>query len=160
MANAANVVVYPNTRDSISFVTTEDDGTESLQSYNLRGSRFFEAGNSQMYGHRAYFTLRFDAPVSPDEIDSSPYDPYLKKWYDIHLAGKPALPDSRNPEEPVGFRDVAGYPWALLVPKTWKSSDRRKSHHESLSQLRFVESKQRSCRYGLVSVSRGRAGKR
>ena len=89
VANAADIVVYPNTEKSISFVLPE--GTEGKRAHSYNYAYFFQRrfSNAQMYGHRSYFSLRFDAPVDPDEIDSSPYDPYLKRAnYDIHLAGK------------------------------------------------------------------------
>ena len=120
VANAADIVVYPNTKASVSFVLPEGTEGERVHSYSYSYSFNRQFSEAQMYGHRAYFNLRFDAPVDPSEIDPSPYDPYLKRaFYDTHLVGKQSLPGSANPAEQVGFRDAKGYPWALLVPRTW-----------------------------------------
>ncbi len=73
-------------------------------------------------GHKAIFRLQFGTGISPDMIDAIPFDPYLYIYdtgYDVHLIGKPALPESINPVDTAGFRDDKGYPRALLVPSNW-----------------------------------------
>jgi LruC domain-containing protein len=50
------------------------------------------------------------------------HDPYLyvhDTGCDVHLIGKPPLPDSQNPNAPDGFLDANGFPRALLVPSDW-----------------------------------------
>lgn len=74
-------------------------------------------------GHHSFFTLHFNTPVNPDGIDLPPYDPYVyvhNTGKDVHLIGKPQLPGSQNPAQPVGFRDANGFPWAILVPSSYK----------------------------------------
>ncbi len=132
--NAADVVVYESTRDSISFVLPDSaPQTKKVYRYNysyLTNPNFSEA---QMNGHRAYFNIRFDVPIEPENIDQAPYDPYLmvkpnNKGYDVHLAGKSALPNSRNPSSaPTDFRNRSGLPWALLVPANWLPSKEKQS---------------------------------
>ena len=71
------------------------------------------------------FSLSFETPQEPDQIDQPPYDPYLYVYntgYDIHLIGESPLPGSRNPAGS-SFRDAQGFPWALLVPSAWKNPD-------------------------------------
>ena len=147
VSDAADISVYSDTRDSISFVKRTDAPLPGIcrlynSVYTYQHS-YLSNPCLEMYGHRAYFNVRFDTPVAPAEIDSAPYDPYLRKKrntgylsiqinpdgtvtqtpadYDIHLAGKEPLPNSGNPARLAesGFRDADGYPWALLVPGDW-----------------------------------------
>lgn len=80
-------------------------------------------------GLSAGFTISFAAytfPVSADDVDVPPFDPYLfvhNTGYDVHLMNRPALEGSKNFEVPIeeweNFIDQAGYPRALLVPTAW-----------------------------------------
>ena len=129
---AAHTVIYPEIRNSISFLKKQGAFLPS-DCYSYRANYPFPYSRRRvlyscldMYGHRAYFKIDFDTPVAPAQLDKSPYDPYLRKkvsggYYDIHLAGKEPLPGSNNPIELAesGFRDADGYPWALLVPGNW-----------------------------------------
>ncbi len=128
VSNAADIVVYESTRDSISFVLP-DSAPQAQKVHRYRHSyltdpKFSEA---QMRGHRAYFSIRFNVSIEADSMEEAPYDPYLiispemrYRGYDVHLAGKKALPSSRNPSyAPTGFRNRNGFPWALLVPTNW-----------------------------------------
>ncbi|MCR9247373.1 MAG: LruC domain-containing protein [bacterium] len=78
----------------------------------------------------ARFRIEFDVAIAAGAIGNPPYDPYLSvmRWdtvgWDIHLAGKPGFADrpSHLPTEAGNgaFVDANGYPWALLVPTSWR----------------------------------------
>jgi LruC domain-containing protein len=66
--------------------------------------------------------LTFREPAPRNTITLPPYDPYLyvrNTKYDIHLIGRESLPNSTNPPGST-FQDAKGFPWALLVPISWK----------------------------------------
>lgn len=72
----------------------------------------------------AEFTVTFDEPQvrdgGADALPEAPYNPYLFVYntgHDIHLIGREANTISKNPDDP--FVDEKGFPWALLVPRTW-----------------------------------------
>jgi hypothetical protein len=72
-------------------------------------------------GQQVSFSLHFDAPQSRQTMDEPPYNPFLYVWntgYDIHLIGEESLPGWRSYGR--SFQDAEGFPWALLVPSTWK----------------------------------------
>ena len=77
------------------------------------------AGNN--VGLTTEFSITFTSPISDENIDSLPFDPYLlvlNTGFDVHLLGKSPLPNSNNTV--TDFRDANGYPRALLIPSDWK----------------------------------------
>lgn len=78
----------------------------------------------------ARLRIEFDVAVDPQQLGSAPFDPYLgiKRYdevaWDVHLAGKPGFADRPGhlPSEQGGqtFLDGQGYPYALLVPTSWR----------------------------------------
>jgi LruC domain-containing protein len=72
-------------------------------------------------GQQVSFSLHFDAPQPRETMDEPPYNPFLYVWntgYDIHLIGEESLPGWKSYGR--SFQDAEGFPWALLVPSTWK----------------------------------------
>lgn len=78
----------------------------------------------------ARLRITFDDAVDAQQLGSAPYDPYLgvKRYtdeaWDLHLVGKPGF-DDRPTLLPVEqgaetFLDGQGYPYALLVPTSWR----------------------------------------
>jgi LruC domain-containing protein len=86
-----------------------------------------EASQTDYAGYYTVFELRFPTSI-PDlndprwGVELPPYDPYLyihDTEQDVHLIGKPALPDSQNLIVFDDFRDAAGFPRGLLMPYNW-----------------------------------------
>ena len=72
-------------------------------------------------GQEVSFSLHFDESQSRETMDEPPYNPFLYVWntgYDIHLIGEESLPGWKSFGR--SFQDAEGFPWALLVPSTWK----------------------------------------
>ena len=74
------------------------------------------------YGHRTDFKIEFSQPIAPETVETAPYNPYLLVYqdnFDLHLLGKPLLPDTQNPGGHHSQRENNGWPRAVLVPIDW-----------------------------------------
>ncbi len=124
------IVIAPFSGDAYLKVTYLDANGQILPSstaaLKVSGSAditLFTKTNDSI-GCTTKFTLHFVQPQTGDQIDQPPYNPYLFVYntgHDIHLIGETPLPNSINPGDT--FRDSQGFPWALLVPDTWKHPD-------------------------------------
>lgn len=81
--------------------------------------------SEHVLGHKFSFEITLSTPVSLDEIDQAPFDPYLfvhDTNLEIHLAGKsPVMPESDNISKGfTSFSDENGYPFALVFPEDWQ----------------------------------------
>jgi LruC domain-containing protein len=86
-----------------------------------------EASATIYEGYKTEVEISFH-PAIPDlsdprwGVELPPYDPYLyvhDTAQDVHLIGKPALPDSQNEVVFDDFRDGNGFPRGLLLPYNW-----------------------------------------
>jgi LruC domain-containing protein len=80
---------------------------------------------SLVQGPKFEFSLTLDTPIAMSLIDQAPYDPYIyvhDTGYEVHLIDKlPALYYSYNTLEGLsGFRDDAGFPFAIVSPDNWQ----------------------------------------
>jgi len=76
------------------------------------------------------FHIEFDTAIAAASVGAPPYDPFLSvqrftaEPWDIHLPGRPGLsgrPAGLPIEAGAGsFLDSNGFPWALLVPTSWR----------------------------------------
>lgn len=95
----ADFTLFEHTRDTMGYFTTVNILFPPL---TIPGG---EPGAGDRYG-----------------LELPPFDPYLYVYdthQDVHLIGKPALPETQNEVVYDDFRDPQGFPRALLVPHTW-----------------------------------------
>jgi len=81
--------------------------------------------SEHILGHKFSFEITLGNPVSLEEMDEAPFDPYLyvhNTNLEIHLTGKsPVMPESDNMSQGLtSFSDENGYPFALVFPEDWK----------------------------------------
>jgi len=102
--------------------------------FNNTTSLFFDPASAftntlwdseHILGHKFSFEITLSNPVSLEEMDEAPFDPYLfvhNTNLEIHLAGKaPVMDESDNISKGLtSFSDENGYPFALVFPEDWK----------------------------------------
>jgi LruC domain-containing protein len=119
MPGYPQVINFVGAPDVTAFSGTRDlwkDGSEPFVN-TLRDQ-------SLITGHRFELQLTLDASLTGAEMPPPPYDPYLFVYntdYEIHLPGKaPVRGDSSNLADGLTqFRDVLGYPFAMILPEDW-----------------------------------------
>lgn len=97
--------------------------TKQLMSVN--GSPFANTLPDQnlIRGKKFSVTINFDSPVRLSEFGAPPYDPYLhvtNSNQEIHLPGfATQIASSANYGGDSRFKDVIGYPYAMVFPDDW-----------------------------------------
>ncbi|MBF0236236.1 MAG: LruC domain-containing protein [SAR324 cluster bacterium] len=69
---------------------------------------------------KATFQIDFTQPISLNQMETAPFDPYLyvrNTLKDIHLPGKSAIAQSQNMEST--FKNDQGFPFAMMIPGNW-----------------------------------------
>jgi len=98
---------------------------DTKQLMSVSGTPFVNTLPNQnlVQGKKFSFAINFDTPVRLSEFGPPPYDPYLlvtNTNYEIHLPGfAPQIASSANYGGDSRFKDVIGYPYAMVFPDNW-----------------------------------------
>ncbi|MFT5996903.1 MAG: LruC domain-containing protein [Glaciecola sp.] len=106
--------------------------------------------SEHILGHKFSFEITLSNPVSLEEMDEAPFDPYLyvhNTNLEIHLAGKsPVMLESDNISQGLtSFSDENGYPFALVFPEDWQFPNEYVDIGEAYPQLlEYIQSSRQS----------------